>query len=529
MHLQIFVIIIFILIIFYLYNKQKKIVENLDATQGFNKEALINLLSSYNSIQIPTNNVSNNIQDSLKLNGNILMNNITSNSINTPILNATNIQSDAINISNIDMTKYKICLQDQSHCIKPYLLKLYSQINLPNSPFNNMYLSDASNCVIYEYAPFNDEPYDTLPVSLIIKFGTGYNILTDSTLSTIRYSTIPSILVSRPALYYNPQQDFDISGGFKIVIPNPATIKFKCKVVWIEIKSNLRCSFRVTSSIPDISSNVLDVVYSNYLTYSNSLRPDGADYNIQTDRPITITTQWIPIPINYDALPNEKTIYIRRNRTDNNVTSRLMICGLAFTTNPWNHCKLPALCIYWELNEGNFNINKLNPATTYIDATTTTLYDKPSFNEFTDYITFHRKLLITRIPVINSGKDKILYLNVANNTSNINLQNVLIQTNANIPLGTDITTAINIIDYSYDFANKTITEIDNFSTTYDNPFATYFNSHATNRYIATVIPAALIKSDFIRVILQSQPQAQSSTGTGLMIREIGTHDLLYSE
>ena len=76
------------------------------------------------------------------------------------------------------------------------------------------------------------------------------------------------------------------------------------------------------------------------------------------------------------------------------------------------------------------------------------------------------------------------------------------------------------------FTSNTITQIDNFTTTYDNPFARYFNSHKNNRYIATKIPATLIKSNFIRVILQGQT---ATSGTGLMIREIGTHDLLYTE
>jgi len=529
MYSQIFVIIIFILIIIYLYNKQKnnkekRILEHLDFSQGLNKEALSNLLTSYNSIQLENNNVTNNIQGSLKLNGNVNMNSINSNSINISDLNATNILANQFNIKNIDLNKYNICLQDQSHCIKPYLLNLYSQINSINSPFNNMYLSDASNCVIYEYAAFNNnDPYMNLR-KLLLTFGTNIKISDNNTLNQIRYQTNINNLISRISYYYEPQKDYDISGGFKILIPDTSTLKFKCKVVWIEIKSDLRRSFRVTSSFPDISSNVLDVVYSNYISYSNTLRPDGADYNMIGGRVITNNiTQWVPIPINYDLLP-EKAIYIRRNRTDN-ANSILMISGIAFTTNPWNHCKLPALCIHWDLNDSNPNVDKTNASTTYTNATTTSSYNDP-FDEFTDYITFNGKLLITRIPVINNGKDKLLYLNVANNIKNLNIQNVLIQTDTTIQIGTNITPTSNILNSLSEFTSKTITQIDNFTTTYDNPFARYFNFHINNRYIATKIPAKLIKSNFIRVILQGQT---ATSGTGLMIREIGTHDLLYTE
>jgi hypothetical protein len=201
-----------------------------------------------------------------------------------------------------------------------------------------------------------------------------------------------------------------------------------------------------------------------------------------------------------------------------------MISGIAFTTNPWNHCKLPAICIHWNLNDDEPNIKKTNQSTTFISAVkgseTNLHYDK-----MTDYITFDGKLLITRIPIINNGKDKLLYLNVANNITNLNIQNVLIQTDTTKSLGTNISNTSNILGSSSEFKDKTITQIDNFTTTYDNPFARYFNSHKNNRYISTIIPAKLIKSNFIRVILQSQ----IASGNGLMIREIGTHDLLYTE
>jgi hypothetical protein len=527
MYLQLIVMIIFILIIIYLYNKQK--IESLDFSQGFNREGITNLLSAYNKIDIEDDNISNNIQGSLNLNGDISMNTINSNTINIKELNANNITAKQYRIGNIDFNDYKICLGDQSHCIKPYLLNLYSQINSINSPFNNLYLSDASNCVIYEYTAFNNnnDPYINLPL-LLLTFGNNIKLSEDKTLSTIRYQTNINNTISRVSFFYEPQRDYDVSGGFKILIPNPNTLKFKCKVVWIEIKSDTRCSFRVTSSsnISNnvLNNNVLDVVYSNYLTYSNSLRPDGADYNMIGTQTLTNNiTQWVPIPINYDLLPSEKAIYIRRNRTDNN--SKLMISGLAFTTNPWNHCKLPAICIHWDLNDSNPSINKFNPSTSLVEASTPTTrsVDQPH-DAFTEYITFNGKLLITRIPVINSGKDKLLYLNVANNTININIQNVLIQTDTTKQIGS-ITPESNILNSMSQFISNTITPIENFATTYDNPFARYFNSHKNNRYIATRIPAELIKSNFIRVILQGQV----SSGTGLMIYEIGTHDLLYTE
>jgi len=540
MYLQLFVIIICIIIIIYLNYKQKidKNIEHLDFSQGVNREGLTNLLSAYNSVSIKDNNISNNIYGSLKLNGNVKMNRINSNIINVNELNANNITTNEYNIQNIDLNKYKICLQDHSHCIKPYLLNIYSQINSINSPYNNMYLSDASNCLIYEYnlhihAHNNTESFG-LSTEYLKVFGENVNLLTDISLETIKYfkdcCQSPSES-QRISFYYFPQHNYDTNYGFKILIPNPTIIGFKCKVVWIEIKNNYIRSFRVTSSYPDISNNVLDVVYSNYKSFSNSLRPDGADYNLigDKDRNFSKTTQWIPIPINYDLLSSEKAIYIRRNRNDilvnDTLNPTLAITGLAFTTNPWNHCKLPAIAIHWSLNAYGLspNVDKLSTSTTLIHASQPNKVITP-FNACTDYITFDGNLLITRIPVINSGKDKLLYLNIANNTTNINIHDVLIQTDTTILLSSDDISKSNILNSSQFFTNKTITQIETFATTYDNPFARFFNSHKNNRYIATKIPASLIKSNFIGVILQSQ----LSSGNGLMIREIGTHDLIYT-
>ena len=158
-----------------------------------------------------------------------------------------------------------------------------------------------------------------------------------------------------------------------------------------------------------------------------------------------------------------------------------------------------------------YNRNITNTSTTYNN------------DGLSDFISINSKLFITKLPIINNGKDKLLYLNIVNNINNINIAGVYI---CKVDPGTLSSTASFEITDSYNtlVTNNNVQKIDNFVTSYDNPFARFFNSHINNRYISTIIPANIITNNFIYVILQSQ----ITTGTSLSIREIGTHDLFPS-
>jgi hypothetical protein len=572
--MKIIIIIIFLLIIvIFLHKKiQQETKENLDPSISFSQEGLYNLLSSYNSIQINNTTPTNSILGSLNLNGKIdISNNINViNNIKSGDISANNIISNNINLSTFDFNRYKICLKNKNNCINPNLISLYSKINDLSSSSNNMYLSDSLNCEIFEPASFRNATHNYIPKRILSQFGfakskTTYIKPTINDISgNINLNDLPELgvtkwlnnafyiyginasqspyLFPKPAYYFLPQnaedtpnlqQDYDNSCGFKITIPQ---LPFKCQVIWIQvpmwnsegntIKFRTNRSFRVTYS-EQISNSPIDVIHSTHKVGVNSLMPDGSDYNsIQVVK--TEYTQWVPIPIIFDQMqPSDRSLYLRRNRTEEGNTfssSVFMISGIAFTTNPWNHCKTTPFCLEFDLNRNqnndNTNRTKKNSATTL------------SFDNISDYVSIDGKLFTTKLPVINNNKDKLLYLNIKNDTINANILGVYVSIDDPIQLGNQLglgnlsSTAMfeETEIYTNLVANNKIQKLNNFTTTYDNPFARYFNSQRGNRYISTIIPYNMITSNFIYIILQSQ----ITTGTSLTIREMGTHDLIPS-
>ena len=105
-----------------------------------------------------------------------------------------------------------------------------------------------------------------------------------------------------------------------------------------------------------------------------------------------------------------------------------------------------------------------------------------------------------RIPIIKSGKNKLLYFVTLNYGSHMeSLQ-------------------VSIVD-----SNSNLVKLPNLRTTYSNPFARHFNSKIYNIYRATIIPDSLIIPDsFGRNFITINLFAPS--GTEFWFKELGTHD-----
>jgi hypothetical protein len=181
--------------------------------------------------------------------------------------------------------------------------------------------------------------------------------------------------------------------------------------------------------------------------------------------------QWLPIP----AGRSGRLALISKPNT----SSEFWISGLAFSSNPWSHAAQSAIGYHWKSNGGdatwwgdnwhNWNSDVLSK----IDVNTNEL----------------------RVPVVPSGRDKLLYLIEHNNSWNGCMHS-------------DIT------------VNGT--SIERFLSTYDNPFARHWNSKFYNRYIAARIPASLIQNNTRYLSVRINMQKQNE---GINFREIGTHDL----
>lgn len=200
---------------------------------------------------------------------------------------------------------------------------------------------------------------------------------------------------------------------------------------------------------------------------SNSYSPDGslADGH-------HVRHQWVPIPAGRAG----ELALISKPHTDH----EFWISGLAFSKNPWAHAVQSAVGYHWGVNDGdptawgknwrNWNgdsLSRINPKTQ----------------------------LKLKVPVVPSGRDKLLYLVEHNNNWNGAMH-----------------TGITVNGES----------IERFMATYDNPFARHWNSKIYHRYIAAHIPASKIKPGdrFLTVIIDMMKQDK-----GIHFREIGTHDM----
>jgi|GEM_PF-2025877 len=202
---------------------------------------------------------------------------------------------------------------------------------------------------------------------------------------------------------------------------------------------------------------------------ANSYCPDGS-----LSDGYKTAHQWLPIPA---GRAGEVALVAKPN-----TGGHFWLSGLAFSRNPWAHAAQSAVGYHWALNGGNGtawdskggwhnwkgdSLSKINPKTN----------------------------LELMVPVIPSGREKLLYLVEHNNDWNGCMH-----------------TGITVNGQ----------RIERFMATYDNPFARHWNSKLFDRYIAARIPADLIPEKARRLSVRIDMSKQDN---GIHFREIGTHDL----
>ncbi|TYQ31001.1 hypothetical protein [Pseudanabaena sp. UWO310] len=202
--------------------------------------------------------------------------------------------------------------------------------------------------------------------------------------------------------------------------------------------------------------------------------------------------QWLPIPVGQSGLV--KLIH----KCDQ---SWLMLSGVAFSKNPWGHAAQSALGYHWadRVNQGD-----------------AAMWDNDNWNG--DILAYFDNLMTyeIRVPVVPSGRDKLLYL-----INHNDYWNGVLHTGLSIKIG------------------DTYQPIERFLATYDNPFARHWSSRFYNRYIAARIPADMITKALnltnsndrmtqlisIKVDLTKQGEEKNNFEDKIFFREIGTHDL----
>lgn len=202
--------------------------------------------------------------------------------------------------------------------------------------------------------------------------------------------------------------------------------------------------------------------------------------------------QWLPIPVGKSG--QVKLIH----KCGSEVW--FLLSGVAFSKNPWGHAAQSALGYHW-VNE----VNQGDASQWYSDSENGDI-----LASFDNLMTYE-----IRVPIVPSGRDKLLYL--INHNPN---WNGVLHTGLSIKIG------------------DTYQPIERFLATYDNPFARHWSSKLYNRYIAARIPADMIDKALnltnpndrmtqlinIKIDLTKQGEEKSYEDR-IYFREIGTHDL----
>jgi hypothetical protein len=249
---------------------------------------------------------------------------------------------------------------------------------------------------------------------------------------------------------------------FTIITSDSIDIKvpLKYNIIWLRVPSDIYTHL-------NISTNSYNVNFSFGKRRLNVYSPDGSgtnDYNLSY-------YIWAPLPIPIEFAGS--TIKITPINE-----SILKLSGVAFSINPWYHVSNSAVAFSSGINKSAlFEINK------------------PILSDDSEHSAFftHGKKWNIAVPVIPSGKDKLLYIIVHNdNNDGISHTNVYVN---------------NI-------------KVERLHTSYINPFSIHFNSGINTRYIALRIPEKLInKETLLSVTINLKHQKQA-----IRFREIGTHD-----
>lgn len=374
---------------------------------------------------------------------------------NLEILQEAKIQ----NLTAKTITSPEICFSNNK-CISE---SMFNALLLSASPINNyMYLPE--QCIIWS----NLKPYIEKDIKVI---NTGFDLKHND-------SKWPSNDVNGKFIYSTTTTGNIESNntGIEITIPQPPSgSNYDYNVLWVQTLNDRWSTFKIFRREPYVSFGK----YADGLQYLNNMSPDGAIHNERWDRFV-----WYPVPF---KMPVNRKIMINNFSSGRDV----WYSGFAFSTNPWNHCKLSALSIYWQTNKNlEGDIDDSNSAIRWSDDT----WKNQPLARFVSNTEPEFK-----IPFVNSGNDKVFYIIEHNNTWGPGIINVSIQ-NAN---GTNYTSIGGLYD------------------SFNNPFARHHNSVNYQRYLGVIIPKKILPSNvnFITIKL-SIPYNMD----GLYFVEVGTHD-----
>jgi hypothetical protein len=280
--------------------------------------------------------------------------------------------------------------------------------------------------------------------------------------------------------------------GIEVTVPAHPIPGKDYSVLWIKV-SNDRYNYL---KVYDMSGESVRKYYGKQsfgFTSINNISPDGS-----TNSEHYSVGLWWPFPIDLSGNSSRKIMISSFYKG----AVPTFIAGIAFSTNPWNHCRIHGNCLYDQVNNDN-DSNTISQTPTLI------------FKENSDAAWNNIILLsfvagsqpIIRIPFVNTQRNKIFYIIEINDNFGPSMNGVEINTT---PLSTTAT-------WQY---------IGNVNTTFSNPFAIHTNSKIYQRYYGIVIPkqylpvkGSSINDNFIQL------RFTIPTGVNFRFSEVGTHDV----
>ena len=293
----------------------------------------------------------------------------------------------------------------------------------------------------------------------------------------------------------------DKERGIRLTIPTG------CNVLWVALLSKTTEDRYNYFTICDQSMTCYGI-YGAGRNLNSNIAPGGFITSIPFDSGLT----WVSIPLNWldTTKSDNKVILTCYHPSTLSVQASVWLSKCAFSSNPWNHVGLSASVIYHNLNStqnlpannnfANFKIAISNALSSSLSWQPDNNTERSNWNGSNRVSVLGNKNAQIRIPIIKSGKNKILYF-VTSNTG-------------------DQTESLQV---SLVNSNSQLIPLPNLKTTYSNPFSRHFNSRIYNSYKATIIPYSLIvKDSFGRAFVTINIFAPF--GTVFWFKELGTHD-----
>ncbi|VBB18916.1 hypothetical protein YASMINEVIRUS_1448 [Yasminevirus sp. GU-2018] len=335
----------------------------------------------------------------------MVVNTMTTNSLNSPVLKSTGdlaLTGKTITLTG-DVCSGGVCMKATD------FMKTLSRLN----KIDYMYSND--NYAIYNdiLAAIAPSPSSLSISKPIAKYGNppGFDNTTYTTSRLWNRRTIMRV-------------GYCTDGLNGVIVYVPANMS----VIWIRCLNDRWTTFKVS----DEKNNTYGTFSwgKRYLTW---ISPDGSGFDTYANY-----HSWMPIALPIIPTPagalNVARKYVITNPTTPTCSNDgSWISGIGFSTNPWNHALSSALTLWWKNNGGDdptsWSENQNNdPRVTVGGGQTKTFY----------------------IPVVYSGKDKLLYVVTDNDARNDNMAF---------------------------FVKVNDVAVERFKSAYDNPFSRHYNKN----------------------------------------------------